>query len=492
VIPKQRVRRVAYNFGLLAFTSGLQTLLGLILIGLVARYLGIEGFGRYGFVVSLVQLFVLATLGFPRIIVREVSRRQDQTAQYLGSATTLLLIAMTLSWPLSVLAAHLLAPELQVTVATGVYFLSEIIMAPVILGYAVFRAHERMEYQAVISLLGYLLQVVLVLVSIYLDLGLIALFVAMCVANVGRWVMVQWALQRGFSRAVLHWDSSLIKHLFLSVLPVSASFMLRAWLWRGGIVLLTAARGEGEAGLLYGPLRVAEQLMILPNSLVGSLMPVLSHQFVAHWRAFVSTVQQSLKLLIIGGLVVAFTVVSFSDQIVLLLFGPEFPESSEALRILAWTTVLTFPNLLLGATLVALDEQTMETVCLFTGLIITLSVSMLFAPDYGLKAICYAILLGEATFSALSLTYVWRRTRWTVLPSEVAKISASAALGGAVVCVGRTYNAAIALGLGLLVFMGCLLLFRGFDEQEIALLKGLLSSSTQDLDLGARTGRWKE
>ena len=70
-------RRVAINSGLLLVAFSFQAVVSLIMVGIVARYLGQAGLGRYAYVVSFIELFIaLVDMGMNRILVREVSRGQ--------------------------------------------------------------------------------------------------------------------------------------------------------------------------------------------------------------------------------------------------------------------------------------------------------------------------------------------------------------------------------------------------------------------------------
>ena len=70
-------RRVAINSGLLLAAFGFQALVSIVIVGVVARYLGQAGLGQYAYVISFIELFVVfADMGMNRILVREVSRNR--------------------------------------------------------------------------------------------------------------------------------------------------------------------------------------------------------------------------------------------------------------------------------------------------------------------------------------------------------------------------------------------------------------------------------
>ena len=79
-------RRIAYNA---VFTSGakiLGTVLALVSIGFITRYLGKEGFGDYSTVLAFFAFFsAIADLGLYAISTREISRPESDERNILGN-----------------------------------------------------------------------------------------------------------------------------------------------------------------------------------------------------------------------------------------------------------------------------------------------------------------------------------------------------------------------------------------------------------------------
>ncbi|HSD83687.1 MAG TPA: oligosaccharide flippase family protein, partial [Anaerolineae bacterium] len=113
---------------------------------LVARGLGVAGFGQYAFVAALIFLGnVATTFGTDTLLIREVAR--DRQAGSLISTTLWIQLLLSLAWLITVLVAadalSGLSPE--VVLALKVYSLSLIPLAFFSVFTAVLRAHERMD-----------------------------------------------------------------------------------------------------------------------------------------------------------------------------------------------------------------------------------------------------------------------------------------------------------------------------------------------------------
>jgi len=68
-------RKIAYNVAFSSVFKVFSTILALILIGLITRYLGAKGFGGYATVLAFLSFFTaLADLGLYSTVTREISR----------------------------------------------------------------------------------------------------------------------------------------------------------------------------------------------------------------------------------------------------------------------------------------------------------------------------------------------------------------------------------------------------------------------------------
>ena len=73
----------------------------LIIISLVARYLGPSDYGLINYCASVITIFTtLAGLGLENLIVSEIIRTPDKEGGYLGTALVMRLISSFISYPL--------------------------------------------------------------------------------------------------------------------------------------------------------------------------------------------------------------------------------------------------------------------------------------------------------------------------------------------------------------------------------------------------------
>ncbi|MEI2692191.1 MAG: oligosaccharide flippase family protein [Anaerolineae bacterium] len=324
--PGQRPeQRIAINSGLLLLAYGFQALVSLVIVGIVARYLGQAGLGRYAFIITFIELFTaIVDMGMNRILVREIAKGQDDASRLTSAIWTLRLgLALMVFLVVAALAANNGDPYLWL--ATMAFFVAQVIYLQGDVFVAMLQGYQRMEYTFWGIIVAQVLQLLLTVAVVWLNLGLVALFSARIFANSGRllylWItsrrkryaqahfmpavlsgavlalrqapatVALWRrqgraaarahLDLAGARAIKQWqDAVLAWQLLVESLPVGISLLLHSYIWRAGIVLtvlwLGKEQGDLVNGVLYGPLRVVQQMHILPGAFAAALLPALS------------------------------------------------------------------------------------------------------------------------------------------------------------------------------------------------------------------------
>jgi O-antigen/teichoic acid export membrane protein len=529
-------RRIAINSGLLLLAYGFQALVSLVIVGVIARYLGQAGLGRYAFIITFIELFTaFVDMGMNRILVREIAKDSDDPTRLTSAIWTLrLLLSLIVFVVIALLAANNGDPYLWL--ATMAFFLAQVIYLLGDVFAAMFQGYQRMEYPFWSIMIAQVLLLLITLAVVWLNLGLVALFGARIVANSGRLAYVWWiSRRRGYAQAhlmpavvagavavvrrtpsalavwrdegreatrqqvsragahlVKKWnDFTLAWHLLVESLPVGISLLLHGYIWRAGVVLtvlwLGKEQGDLVNGALYGPLRVVQQMHILPAAFAAALLPALSNRVGSRMDEFDTAFAKSLKLFFALSLLIALAFTFLAAPIVELLLGAEIDlaTAEQVLAWLGWVIVFFYPNWLYSVTLVALGRQKIETLGLLAGLVVGLAVAWWAIPRFLAMGVVFGILAAEGVLFAVGTIAMWRHFHWGTLLPSLAKLVVACGLTGLVFLLGDhlwstlagagiapqgTLGALLeivllgAVGLG--VFVAAVLLLRTFDDNE--------------------------
>ena len=97
------VRKIAYNT---VFSTGARIIavaLSLFSLGIIARYLGNEGFGDYSLILSFLYIFnILADLGLYSLLTREISRPGADEKKIASNVFTIRIVALLIFLGLAV------------------------------------------------------------------------------------------------------------------------------------------------------------------------------------------------------------------------------------------------------------------------------------------------------------------------------------------------------------------------------------------------------
>lgn len=556
-------RRVAINSSLLLGAFGFQSLVSIVIVGLVARYLGQAGLGRYAYIISFIELFIpLIDLGMSRIEVREISRDLARAGRY-SSATFSLRLLLSLA---TLIIVGLLAAQngdQELWLATMVYFLAQALYLMGDVYSSVFHGFQRMEYQFWGLNISQLVLLVVTVLVIQLDMGLVWLFGARLIANAVKVLIVLLISERRFAktrfvgsllpgmvaglgnlpgapctersermrrrlasrrppkRVILRpagaeespasadgrqpeiqdrWtEARLAWRMLVDSIPVGISLILRSYIWRGGIVLTVLWLGQTQGdlinGVLYGPLRVVQQMRIVPAAFAAAMLPVFSNRVVDRMDEFDTAFAKSIKLFVAISLLISLAFTFLADPVVKLLLGEDIDLAQAALVlvVLGWVVVLFFLNWLYGVTLVALGKQQLETLGLAAGLVVGFLVSAWGIPRLGALGVSLAVLAAEGVFFVIGTVAMWPHFHWRGLTPSLVKIAAGCALAGLVFAVGGSLWSSYLAGwlgpgsglnalaellvvgsVGFLVFVVALALLGTFDADETDAIRAML------------------
>jgi O-antigen/teichoic acid export membrane protein len=480
-------RRIAINSGLLLLAYGFQALVSLVIVGIVARYLSQAGLGRYALIISFIELFTaFVDMGMNRILVREIAKNKYDATRLTSAIWTMrMMLALVVFVVVALLAAG--NGDSYLWLATMAFFIAQVIYLMGDVFAAMFQGYQRMEYSFWSILIAQVVLLTTTLSVVWLDLGLLALFLVRIMANGARLIYLWWtSARKGYAtahfmppvvagavvavrslpaaarawrgsgrqaaralvaaqgeRLVKHWnDAALAWHLFVESLPVGISLLLHGYIWRAGVVLTVLWLGQEQGdlvnGVLYGPLRAVQQMHIMPAAFAAALLPALSNRAAHRIDEFDSAFAKSIKLFTALSLLIALAFTFLADPMVELLLGQNIDLSTAAqvLAWLGWVIVFYFPNWLYSVTLVALGRQKIETLGLVLGLVAGIAVAWWAIPRYLAMGVVYGILTAESVLFVVGTAAMWKHFRWRTLLPSLAKLVVACGLTGLIFMTG--------------------------------------------------------
>jgi O-antigen/teichoic acid export membrane protein len=368
-----------------------------VVVVVIARYLGVEGFGHYSFVMAVASVFQLvADMGVRNVVIRDLAVDPQSVGRRLAVARTLL-VALSMASMAGIVGLSFVVTSDPVLRQSFWLAGAAVMMTFYALGYsAVLRAFERMDADILGFVLHKVLLLVLVLALARTALGLRGVFAMNLLANAALYVYYRALVSREHGVTRLSRDLRAAWALLADSAPLGVAEVLRRLTWQVDRLVLTALATPAAVGLFSTAYKFPEAFKPLAQNLTLPLFPSFSRLAASSAEAAVEAAHRALRLLYALGAPVAVVLAVLADRVVALLFGSAYREAGTALAILAPMALLLLPTSLFAYLFTALGRQRWYTACAAAALVVNLGLDLLLIPRLGFEGAAVASTASEA------------------------------------------------------------------------------------------------
>lgn len=432
------LQRILKNALALSVTGGMRTLFGLIIQVLIARSLGVEGLGKFGIMTSYVAIFqVVAQVGLPNLLVREVARHREEIPRFLWSGLAVFLTTALAAWAALALVATLLGHPADtyrmVLIAGG----SLLPYAAVIASESVLRGVEQMEVIPAVQTVAYTVYLVSTLAVLVTGWSVVALGwtqVAMqatgAVLYLGylgyRRMIARPRVDLSLSRRLVHQAPHFYVLSLAAIMPD-----------RLGIIIVGKVLGEQASGIFNAAQLFVRALQFVMVGYVEALYPAFSRVFAFQRESFAASTRAGIRygLVLSAGMVLF--LVGWAPLLVGIFRDAEYRAAVPLLWVLAWHLVLFTLAGVLNSALMAANRQDLSMYIALVKVITFVLALVAFTLWWGLMGAVLGVLTSLSVALALSARAVHRVTRGVPPPGMWARAVLAAALGMATILVTR-------------------------------------------------------
>ena len=370
------------------------TVTGIIVISLMTRWLGAEGFGAYSAANAFLQIFALIldvgiNVTFPAMLGEHAHDEAYQKRLFTAILTLRLLMSAVILLLLAPLVAFIWPFPWEVK--TAIFALSLSFVFPNLQQILTGVQQQRLRMgMAIINIAGLLLAPLfgwgLMAQCWIISLSSFTVF-AMNALSVRRFLPLEW-----------NWDTKIWWMTLKRSWPVGLSIGLNLIYYRADTLVLQHYRPEAEVGWYGAAYRILDVLVTVPFLYAGILLPILSKT----WRDrrlkdLTQMVSRSLDVMILITLPLIVGMYWFGERALVLISGPEFLSAGTLAKVLIFAVTSIYFNTILSYTIIALQAQRkMLPVYAFTAFG-TLAGYLLLIPLYGSMAAAWLTVASETT-----------------------------------------------------------------------------------------------
>ncbi|MBQ8291213.1 MAG: flippase [Clostridia bacterium] len=392
----------------------IQSLLGLVVSMLSARYLGPSGYGLINYATSVVAFVApIMQLGLNGILVQEIVNAPEKEGETVGTALVMC-VTSSVFCILGVLSFVAIANHGEKTtlLVCGLYSIILIFQALEMTQYW-FQAKLKSKYVSVVALIGYITisiyRIILLIqqASIYwfalsqaLDLMIISVSLLIIYKKMGtdKLRFSKEAMKRMFAKSKHYIISNLMVTIFVQTDRIMLKLML----------------GNEATGFYSAAATCATLTSFVFNAIIDSARPsILESQKVSE-EAFEENMKRLYCVIIYLSLAQCLFITLLSPWIVQILYGRDYAPTAQVLRLVVWYTTFAYLGMVRNIWILAKEKQKYLWIINLSGVLMNVTINAVLIPVWGIMGAAFASLFTEIFANVIVSTLIKpiRRNSW--------------------------------------------------------------------------------
>ena len=386
----------------------------------VARYLGPERYGLLSYALSFVFLFsALATLGLDDILVRELVNHPEKRQNLLSTVFWLKVCGTVVMGTSIVLVLQFKTEDQQTYWMIAIITFGFLFQATNVVEFyfqALVQSKLVVRAQVVQLFITSLIKIYLVWNEAELIWFAMALMLDQAIIAVLFLILYRLNVEK-FPFYSLSWKKT--KLLMGDAWPLIFAGMVVSIYMKIDQVMLKEMLNAKAVGVYAAAVKLCEAWYFLPTVVTASLFPAIISAKQKNEQVYQNRLQKLYDLMVWGSVAVAIPTTLLSDWIIMTLYGNDFQEAADVLRIYIWAGVFVSLGVASSKWLVAENLVIYSFYRTTLGAILNVGCNFWLIPIYGIKGAAYATLVAQCSASFVSLAFFnkTRKNFWTAFNS---------------------------------------------------------------------------
>ncbi|MFH1456953.1 MAG: flippase [Patescibacteria group bacterium] len=393
------------TFNTIIHTAGkfFASALGVIFVGLLARYLGTEGYGYFTTIYAYLFFFAtLGDLGLYLITINELGREEvDQKKIYSNiftmrfvSGVALMIVACAIIW--------LFPYPLLVKFGVLIVSISVLLQMSDQILVALFQKEMKTKYAAIAEVVGKCVVLGMAILAVSLGWSFYAILWIVS-AGLGVHFFINLFFARRFLAFKFAFDKEVWKNILKKSWPIAMYMVFSMIYFKADTIILSFYHPASTVGLYGAPYKILEVLIAFPAIFMGLVSPHLSRAFsknnIEDFKRIFQKAFDGLSLIIWP---MIFGIVALALPIIHLIAGQAFSTSAPILQILIMATGIIFVAHLSTFAVVAINKQKSMMKYYIFAAVLALVLYFVFIPKYSFWAAAIITVIVELFILATS------------------------------------------------------------------------------------------
>jgi len=469
-------RRITRNFLSLTISEIIAKILQLVIFIYVARIFGSLEFGNFGFAIAFSAIIVvIADFGLNTLLIREISRNKNKVKKYISNALTIKIFLSIVTFFITFIYLNFMNYAGSIKAVTYTMVLFMVIQSFTDLFYSVFRAFERMHYDAFIKVLRMVILSSLIFIVVMNNANLIVTTLMFPLTELIVLIIAAIMYLKYFARLSFEFDLG-----FSRLLLKKSSFFCLSLIFVGLLlyidtIFLQRMKGSAEVGVYVAAYNLLIGLTFIPLMYSNAVFPVFSRYFIKDRSLLKFAYKKSFQYMLILGLPMAIGIYVYSRNIIFLIYGSGYGSSIIALKILCWMLALRFINIIPGTALSSINRQGSRVLSQGTVVIINIILNLLFIPKFGFIGAGIATIISESFFIVMYSYFIKKyKLSFGILKIAIKPLIASVIMTLIIINIPDLLLGTI---VGAISYFGVLIIIKTFNKEDKRLMIRIIKNN---------------
>ncbi|MFT6466225.1 oligosaccharide flippase family protein [Halopseudomonas sp.] len=381
---------------------------GLLCSALVARSLGVEGYGSFQYGLSLFNVFLALTYfcGAEILVPQFAKDGVDKSvvASNAFAARTLISIIA-----FSMLCLYLYYADIQNSIFIVVLGIMLLLKEPSGVVIAWLQAETNNKKTALLQVLAAGFKLILVLAIFYLGAGSLEAYATAWLLESALVAALLMVVYRSLKTNSKLSDVSATKVLALIRLgaPFGLAIIFLALMQKIDRLILIHYVDAAQYGVYAVAIQMVENIYLLGNIIIISVAPIFIYK-IDNLKAVKRNLLKIVLVMMFSGACICTAFFVLSDSIIALIFGQEFQESASLLRIALLLGWLYFIEIGLSAFFLKYALGKLVVIKYALSLVFVVALALVLIPDFEQLGAIVSLAAGYVLLICLSILMIWK------------------------------------------------------------------------------------
>lgn len=401
-----------HNITWLLLDRVVKSAIALLVVAWLARYLGVAEFGLISYATALVAIFlVLGELGLNKIVVQNMVREPDKSAEILLASFFLQVIGSFISLIILVVLVSIIPMDKELGRYVCLLLSLTLIFRPFYVVSYWFESIVKSKYIVRVQLINFSIFSALRVILIIAEADLLT-FVWLAVfeaAALAIFMSFVFAKNKTFP-LIFNFPRERVFMLLRSSWPLLLSGFSIMLYMRSDQIMLGQLKGSESVGLYTAALKFSEIWYVLPMVIMSTFFPSLVSAKDDNNGQDTHLLKTLLLLMVVLSVGIAIVIGLLSEVLVLTVYGSDYLLSASVLNIHIWAGVFVFVGVVGGSWYISEGLQVFQLYFTIFSALINIALNYFLIIDWGIEGAAVSTLIAQF-LSVLVFDFLFKETR---------------------------------------------------------------------------------